>query len=168
MSPDVTSSPAAGPHGPGRPPSPREAPSPREGAVRAIERELTAFARRARAKAAELHPGLTLVAFSMLDLMVERGGCRGADLAAHFMLDKSTVSRQVGALEWLGLLVRETDPDDHRGQILRPSAAGLRAVREAQERRSLAFAERFTDWDDADLERLAGYLERYNATGRRG
>ncbi|WP_280697386.1 MarR family transcriptional regulator [Kitasatospora sp. GP82] len=135
----------------------------RDEALRSIQRELTAFARRARSRATELHPDLSLVAFSMLDLMTERGGCRGADLAAYFMLDKSTVSRQAGALEKLGYLVRETDPDDHRGQILRPSPAGLKAMREAHEQRRIAFLDRLADWDDADIAQLAAYLERYNS-----
>lgn len=141
-----------------------KAPSPsREDSLRSIQRELTAFARRARSRAAELHPELSLVAFSMLDLMTERGGCRGADLAAYFMLDKSTVSRQVGALEKLGYVVRETDPEDHRGQILRPSPTGLTAMRAAYERRRTAFLDRLADWDDTDIAQFAAYLERYNS-----
>lgn len=135
----------------------------RDEAVHTIQRELTAFARRARSRAAELHPQLSLVAFSMLDLMAERGPVRGADLAAYFMLDKSTVSRQVGSLEKLGFIVREADPEDHRGQLLRLTGDGERAVGDATERRQRAFRARFTDWEDEDLGRLAGYLSRYNA-----
>lgn len=130
-----------------------------------IQRELTAFARRARTKASQTHPGLTLVAHSMLDLIRERDGCRVADLAAHFLLDKSTVSRQVGDLERLGLLERQPDPDDRRGQVLRPTANGLTVLREAEESRRRAFTERFTDWPDEDVARFADYLARY---GRRG
>ncbi|MFI6444069.1 MarR family winged helix-turn-helix transcriptional regulator [Kitasatospora sp. NPDC050543] len=135
--------------------------SARESSIDSIQRELTAFARRARHKASQLHPDLSLVTYSILDLVNERGGCRAADVAAYFMLDKSTVSRQVGALERLGLLGREADPDDQRGQILHPTAAGLTLLREANEQRRLSFAERFTGWADADLERFAEYLTRY-------
>ncbi|WP_329571405.1 MarR family winged helix-turn-helix transcriptional regulator [Kitasatospora sp. NBC_01266] len=137
--------------------------SGRDESIEIIQRELTAFARRARHKASQLHPGLSLVTYSILDLMNERGGCRAADLAAYFMLDKSTVSRQVGALEKLGLLSREVDPEDHRGQILRPSEQGLALLREAYEMRRESFTERFTDWADDDVARLAGYLVRYGA-----
>ncbi|MCC9306471.1 MarR family transcriptional regulator [Kitasatospora sp. RB6PN24] len=135
--------------------------SGRDASIETIQRELTAFARRARHKASQLHPELSLVSYSMLDLMNERGGCRAADLAAHFMLDKSTVSRQVGALEKLGVIVREVDPDDHRGQILRPSEAGLKLLNEAYQMRRQSFLERFTDWDDEDLAGFARYLVRY-------
>ncbi|RKT11535.1 MarR family transcriptional regulator [Streptomyces sp. 1114.5] len=137
----------------------------RQSSIDTIQRELTAFARRARHKASQLHPDLSLVTYSILDLLTERGGCRAADVAAHFMLDKSTVSRQVTALEKLGLLAREADPDDQRGQILRATEAGLALLRDANEQRRLAFTERFTDWSDEDVARFAAYLARYGEEG---
>ncbi|GAA0364614.1 MarR family winged helix-turn-helix transcriptional regulator [Streptomyces olivoreticuli] len=135
----------------------------RDVTISTIQRELTAFARRARQKAARIHPGLSLVTYTMLDHMRETGGCRGTDLAEHFLLDKSTVSRQTAVLERLGLIVREPDPDDRRGQILRPSEDGLRLLDEAHQQRRATFEERFTEWGDEDLERFSGYLQRYNA-----
>ncbi|MFJ4095331.1 MarR family winged helix-turn-helix transcriptional regulator [Kitasatospora sp. NPDC089913] len=135
----------------------------RETSIATIQRELTAFARRARHKASQLHPDLSLVTYSILDLITERGGCRAADVAAHFMLDKSTVSRQVTALEKLGLLRRETDPEDQRGQILLATEAGLTLLREANEQRRLSFSARFTGWSDEDVARFADYLARYGA-----
>ncbi|MEV0188128.1 MarR family winged helix-turn-helix transcriptional regulator [Kitasatospora purpeofusca] len=135
----------------------------RETSIATIQRELTAFARRARHKASQLHPDLSLVTYSILDLITERGGCRAADVAAHFMLDKSTVSRQVTALEKLGLLRRETDPEDQRGQILLATEAGLTLLREANEQRRLSFSARFTNWSDEDVARFADYLARYGS-----
>ncbi len=78
------------------------------------------------------------------------------------MLDKSTVSRQVTALERLGLVERSTDPEDQRGQIIRPSDAGSALLESVSEQRRLAFLERLGDWPDADLERFAAYLTLYN------
>ncbi|MFI9202211.1 MarR family winged helix-turn-helix transcriptional regulator [Streptomyces sp. NPDC053048] len=135
----------------------------RDVTISTIQRELTAFARRARHKAAQIHPELSLVTYSMLDHMDASDGCRGTDLAEHFLLDKSTVSRQIAVLDRLGLIVREQDPEDRRGQILRPSDGGLRLLAEAHRQRRAAFEERFTEWDDTDLDRFAGYLLRYNA-----
>ncbi|WP_371498187.1 MarR family transcriptional regulator [Kitasatospora sp. NBC_00374] len=133
----------------------------RDAALETIQRELTAFARRARHKAAQLHPDLSLVTYSMLDLVNERGTCRGADLASHFMLDKSTVSRQVTALERLGLLAREADPDDQRGQLLRLTEAGTQLLAEAYQQRRRSFTKRFETWSDEDMADFAGYLVRY-------
>ncbi|MFE2994981.1 MarR family winged helix-turn-helix transcriptional regulator [Nocardia sp. NPDC059246] len=135
----------------------------RSDAIEVIQRELTAFARRARGRAAELHPELSLVASSILDLVIERNGCLASDLAGHFHLDKSTVSRQVAALERDGYLAREVDPANRRNLVLHATAEGRRVARAAARNRSAAFTGRFADWDDADVERLAAYLVRYNA-----
>ncbi|MYU47786.1 MarR family transcriptional regulator, partial [Streptomyces sp. SID7803] len=81
-------------------------PGEREESLDVIQRELTAFARRARAAAARLHPELPLVSYTLLAHIDDQQGCRATDLAAHYMLDKSTVSRQIGALEKLGLVER--------------------------------------------------------------
>ncbi|MBL1077816.1 winged helix-turn-helix transcriptional regulator [Nocardia sp. 2] len=135
----------------------------RADAIDVIQRELTAFARRARGRAAELHPGLSLVASSILDLVIERDGCLAAELAGHFHLDKSTMSRQVAALEQLGYLDREVDPANRRNHVLRATPEGKRVAREAARRRADAFADRFQDWDDSDVSRLAAYLVRYNS-----
>jgi DNA-binding MarR family transcriptional regulator len=136
---------------------------PRGAAIQAIQRELTAFARRARGRAAELHPELSLVAASILDLLIERDGCQASEVAEHFLLDKSTVSRQIAALEQLGYLTREADPANRRNLRLHPTVAGRRIAGEAEAARRAAFTERFRDWPDADLARLAEYLVRYNA-----
>ncbi|MFF9346716.1 MarR family winged helix-turn-helix transcriptional regulator [Streptomyces sp. NPDC014734] len=138
-------------------------PSEREVSLDVIQRELTAFARRARAAAARLHPELPLVSYTLLAHIDDRHGCRATDLAAHYMLDKSTVSRQVGTLEKLGLVERHPDPDDHRIQVLHPTEAGTRALASTQASRRAAYQERLADWTANDLARFAEYLLRYNS-----
>ena len=137
----------------------------RAAAVDTIQRELTAFARRARGRAVELHPELSLVAYSILDLVLERDGCQATDVAEQFLLDKSTVSRQVAALEKLGYLTRAVDPDNRRNHILRATEAGRLVARDAEQARRAAFTARFADWTDADVTALASYLRRYNSAG---
>lgn len=134
-----------------------------ETAVETIQREMTVFARRARASAGRMHPELSLVSYTLLGHLEERGGCRATDLAAHYALDKSTVSRQVGALERTGLIERRLDPEDHRVQVLHLTDAGRRILAQVTESRRAAFRERLADWPAEDLERFAGYLTRYNA-----
>ncbi|MCZ9355405.1 MarR family winged helix-turn-helix transcriptional regulator [Streptomyces mutabilis] len=124
---------------------------------------MTAFARRARASAGRMHPELSLVSYTLLGHLEERGGCRATDLAAHYALDKSTVSRQVSALERTELVERCVDPDDHRVQVLHLTEAGRRILAQVTESRRTAFRERLADWPEEDLLRFAAYLERYNA-----
>ncbi|MEU6394065.1 MarR family transcriptional regulator [Streptomyces sp. NPDC046939] len=138
----------------------------RASAVETIQRELTSFARRARATAARMHPELSLVSFTLLSHLDERGGCRATDLAAHYALDKSTVSRQVAALERAGLVMRRVDPDDHRVQVLLPTPAGAEILEQVTVSRRKMFGERLADWSEEDLTRFAAYLTRYNEASR--
>ncbi|MFF4658825.1 MarR family winged helix-turn-helix transcriptional regulator [Streptomyces sp. NPDC001381] len=133
-------------------------------AVETIQREMTVFARRARASAGRLHPELSLVSYTLLGHLEESGGCRATDLAAHHALDKSTVSRQVAALERADLVERRLDPQDHRVHVLHLTEAGRRILAQVTESRRAAFRERLTGWPRKDLERFAQYLVRYNAS----
>ncbi|MET7519184.1 MarR family winged helix-turn-helix transcriptional regulator [Streptomyces sp. NPDC005480] len=135
----------------------------RETAVETIQREMTSFARRARAMAGRMHPELSLVSYTLLSHLDEKGGCRATDLATHYALDKSTVSRQVSALERAGLVMRRVDPDDHRVQVLHPTEAGADILAQVTVSRRQAFQERVADWPEEDLVRFAEYLLRYNA-----
>ena len=134
-------------------------------AVETIQREMTAFARRARASAGRLHPELTLVSYTLLGYLEEAEGVRATDLAAHHGLDKSTISRQVTALERAGLIERRPDPADLRVQGLYLTDAGRQILAQVTESRREAFLERLDGWAVEDLERFAGYLVRYNAAG---
>ncbi|MFI6439193.1 MarR family winged helix-turn-helix transcriptional regulator [Streptomyces sp. NPDC050759] len=137
-------------------------------AVETIQREMTVFARRARASAGRLHPELSLVSYTLLGHLEERDGCRATDLAAHYALDKSTVSRQVAALERAGLVERRQDPEDHRVLVLHLTEAGRHILSQVTVSRRAAVGERLADWSQEDLERFAGYLVRYNAWPRSG
>ncbi|MFJ8937298.1 MarR family winged helix-turn-helix transcriptional regulator [Streptomyces sp. NPDC102365] len=132
-------------------------------AIETIHHEMTAFARRARASAGRLHPELSLVSYTLLGHLEESGGCRATDLAAHYALDKSTVSRQVAALESAGLIERRADPQDQRVQALHLTAAGTEILAQVTASRRVAFRERLAGWPEEDLRRFAGYLLRYNA-----
>lgn len=141
-------------------------PDDRETAVETIQRELTSFARRARAAAARMHPELSLVSYTLLAHLDDQGGCRATDLAAHYALDKSTVSRQVSALERAGLVTRRVDPEDHRVQVLLPTPAGADLLAQVTVSRRQMFGERLADWSEEDLARFATYLVRYNEVSR--
>ncbi|MEU2715550.1 MarR family winged helix-turn-helix transcriptional regulator [Streptomyces sp. NPDC007205] len=127
---------------------------------------MTIFARRARASAGRMHPELSLVSYTLLSHLEEQAGCRATDLAAHYALDKSTVSRQVAALERAGLIERRPDPEDARVQVLHLTQAGREILAQVTRSRRAAFRERLADWPEEDLVRFAAYLEQYNAGPR--
>ncbi|MFG2528505.1 MarR family winged helix-turn-helix transcriptional regulator [Streptomyces sp. NPDC048516] len=139
----------------------------RDDSVETIQQEMTAFARRARATAARMHPELSLVSYTLLAHLDDQHGCRATDLAAHYLLDKSTVSRQIAALEKLDFVERRVDPEDHRVQVLHPTEKGAQVLANVTASRRKAFQGRLADWDEDDLDRFAAYLLRYNAAQER-
>ena len=96
----------------------------------ALERELTLFLRRARANsgemAREVHPDLESAAYGLLVRLDECGRQRATELAAYFGVGKATMSRQLRALEELGLVAREPDPADGRAWLVAPHRRGPR------------------------------------------
>lgn len=139
-----------------------------DASVETIQREMTAFARRARASAGRMHPELSLVSYTLLGHLEESGGCRATDLAAHYALDKSTVSRQVSALERAGLIERRVDPEDHRVQVLQLTEAGTRILAQVTESRRIAFRERLADWPHGGpgaVRRLPGAVQHGGGRG---
>ena len=98
----------------------------------ALERELTVLLRRARAKsgemAREVHPDLESAAYGLLVRLDEAGRQRATELAAYFGVGKATMTRQLRALEDLGLVAREPDPADGRAWLVHLTEEGRGAV----------------------------------------
>jgi DNA-binding MarR family transcriptional regulator len=134
----------------------------REAAFEDLYHGLTTMARRARDMGGDLHPGLSLVAYTLLTEIDLTPGVRAADLCAHFGLDKSTLSRQLDRLISAGLLRRDGERPGRRGSVLvltpggeQHLAAAARAVRDR-------LADRLTGWDDGDISTFAQLVTRFN------
>jgi DNA-binding MarR family transcriptional regulator len=136
------------------------APSPQD--VASIQRALTAIARRGRARSRAQAPQLSLVDRSLLDFLHDHPDSRAADIAAHYLLDKSTVSRQLAGLVAEGL-VRATDLVDARGKALRLTASGEAVIAESMAAQREALQERLEGWTGDEVHAFALALERFNA-----
>jgi DNA-binding MarR family transcriptional regulator len=134
----------------------------REAALDDLYLGLTTLARRARDVADELHPGLSMVDYTLLTQIDVTPGMRAADLAAHFCLDKSTLSRQLEQLISAGLLGRDIEQPGRRGYALTLTAAGRQRLDAAGHAVRDRLAERLTDWDDRDIEAFARLVTRFN------
>lgn len=132
-----------------------------------VERELIYLVRRAQGHARELarevHPDLDVASYSMLGRVDDADGLRSTDLAAHFGVDKSVVSRQVAHLERLGLLRREDDPTDARARRLALTAEGRSRLRRVRGERHRRFQDLLRSWDTDEVARFADDLARWNA-----
>ena len=131
-------------------------------AIARIQAELTTVARRGTARVRRENEALSFVDQSLLSYIGANPGARAVDIATHFQLNRSTVSRQLGALAEFGLITA-AEPDAGRGQALELTPAGERALEDAARVVQSALTERLADWTPADLSAFARMLERYNA-----
>lgn len=131
-----------------------------------LERELTLFLRRARASqgemAREVHPDLESAAYGLLVRLDECGGVRATDLAAYVGVGRATMSRQLRALEDLGLVAREPDPADGRAWLVRLTDEGRRRVGSVREARRARYVSQLSHWDRLEVAELARLLGQLN------
>jgi DNA-binding MarR family transcriptional regulator len=85
-------------------------------------------------------------------------------LADALHVDHSTMSRVLADAEADGLLVRGQDPEDRRRTTVELSPDGRTLVADGQDLRVWFMAQVLDEWDPADVDALAGYLERAVAT----
>ncbi|MEV5337797.1 MarR family transcriptional regulator [Streptomyces sp. NPDC052676] len=132
----------------------------------ALERELTVLMRRARAKQGEMaravHPDLESAAYGLLVRLDECGRQRATELAAYIGVGKATMSRQLRALEDLGLVAREPDPADGRAWLVHLTEEGSRRVQRVREARRARYVSQLAHWDRHEVAELARLLRQLN------
>ncbi|GGS99171.1 transcriptional regulator [Streptomyces cinerochromogenes] len=132
----------------------------------ALERELTVLLRRARANqgemAREVHPDLESSAYGLLIRLDELGGQRATELAAYIGVGKATMSRQLRALEDLGLIAREPDPADGRAWLVTLTEEGRRRVGTVREARRARYVRQLAHWNRTEVAELARLLHELN------
>jgi DNA-binding MarR family transcriptional regulator len=133
----------------------------------ALERELAVFLRRARASsgemAREVHPELEPAAYGLLVRLEDAGTQRATELAAYFGVGKATMSRQLRALEDLGLVARDPDPADGRASLVRLTDEGRSRFRRVRDARRARYMRKLAGWDRAEVAELARLLHQLNA-----
>ncbi|MEU3335414.1 MarR family winged helix-turn-helix transcriptional regulator [Streptomyces sp. NPDC002144] len=131
-----------------------------------LERELTILFRRARANqgemAREVHPDLESAAYGLLIRLDEYGRQRATELAAYIGVGKATMSRQLRALEELGLVAREPDPADGRAWLVHLTEEGHRRVTKVRDARRARYVSQLSHWDRGEVAELARLLAQLN------
>lgn len=134
----------------------------------ALERELAVFLRRARASSGELarevHPDLESAAYGLLMRLEDAGEQRATDLAAYIGVGKATMSRQLRALEGLGLVTRAPDPADGRAFLVQLTDEGRARFRRVRGARRARYARRLAAWERSEVAELARLLHQLNST----
>ncbi|MEU6401240.1 MarR family transcriptional regulator [Streptomyces sp. NPDC046985] len=136
-----------------------------------LERELTVLLRRARASqgemAREVHPDLESAAYGLLVRLDEAGGQRATALAGYVGVGKATMSRQLRALEDLGLVQREPDPADGRAWLVALTPEGRGRVGRVREARRARYVRQLAHWDRREVSELARLLHELNSVTKK-
>jgi DNA-binding MarR family transcriptional regulator len=121
---------------------------------------LTSLSRRSRTSGALVAQacGLQGAQVQLLFALDRAQECRVANLATHQLVDPSVISRQVAALEKLGLIARRQDPDDGRASLISLTDAGRTKLLEVRHSHLEAVIESMEDWPVDRISRLAGDL----------
>lgn len=135
-------------------------PAPREQTVARIEIELTRLARVLEAVRRHRNYPIEPAQYLHLCILNAEGPRTVASLAARLLLDASTVTRQIAAMEAAGLVARAPHPTDSRSHLVAPTALGLARTEEMRAGRRARVAELIADWPEADRADLARLLER--------
>ena len=132
-----------------------------------LEQQLLLLFRRARTDfqqvAREVHPVLDPAAYGLLHLVASGEADTVTALAEVLGVGKPTVSRQVAALERLGLLARGAAETDRRGVRLGLTGDGRTRFEAARARHRAAVREQLSSWPAGDVPALVGLLTRLNA-----
>src|SRR4051794_35825612 len=110
-----------------------------------------------------LHPDLEPAAYGLLVRLADTGQQRATDLAAYFGVGKATMSRQLRALEDLGLVTRHPDPADGRASLVDFTPEGRARFSAVRKARREQYVRRLASWDRAEVAELARLLHQLNA-----
>lgn len=130
-----------------------------------IEQQLTVLLRRVQrihmvTGTGDVH--LERSSYGILCQLADEGPQRLGALAQAFGLDPSTITRQVQALESLGLAERSTDPTDRRASILDLTTEGRVALDRTRQHRRDRLEQVLAHWEPTDREEFARLLATFN------
>ena len=99
---------------------------------------------------------------------VGEGALRLTDIAVILEVGKPSLSRQITALERLGLVRCETDPVDARVRMITLTSTGNSRLEAVQHAGARVFQRLLAGWDIDDLTTLTDLASRLNSIYNRG
>jgi DNA-binding MarR family transcriptional regulator len=132
-----------------------------------IEQQITVLLRRVQRIHLSTTTGdvnLERSAYGIMCKLADEGPQRLGALATAFGLDPSTITRQVQALEEIGLAARTTDPSDRRASILDLTDTGREVLDTTRTRRRTKLQRALSDWPESDLTDFGRLLKEFNAS----
>ena len=132
-----------------------------------IEQQMTTLLRRVQRihlTTSDAEINLERSAYGIMCKLADEGPQRLGALATAFGLDPSTITRQVQALEEIGLAARKTDPSDRRASILDLTDSGREVLDSTRDRRRAKLQQALAEWPESDLTDFGRLLKEFNAS----
>jgi DNA-binding MarR family transcriptional regulator len=131
-------------------------------AVQGLFDGLLHFSRTLRSRSGDWGHGvqdLTRGEIVCLGVVERRGPTRPGQIAVALGVDASVVSRQLAALDRLGLVARGTDPLDGRAELISITPPGGDRLRQSRTAMCDALGARLAGWEPEDISRAAAVIE---------
>jgi len=106
--------------------------------------------------------GLERSAYILLSRIDAQGPMTVNELSEAFLLDTSTIHRQMTALLRNGLVERFPDPDGKLVRRFRITDTGMKALTAQRSYAENTLADLVADWPDEDVQTFLDYLQRFN------
>jgi DNA-binding MarR family transcriptional regulator len=106
---------------------------------------------------------LSLAAVAVLGRIVERSPIGLAELRKATRLRSAALSRHIRILEDGGYIERSGDPNDGRAAVVRATEKGSEDYRRVRLANDRLLGAQLVDWTSAELNELAGMMERLDA-----
>ncbi len=116
--------------------------------------------KRSRHAAQAIDPELDPSSYPLLVHLYQHPDTRVSDLAQAHCVSKGTMSRQLARLDRLGIVKRQVDATDSRGQLIRLTESARASVGQAKQAQSQLLREALSAWPDGDVVQLERLLQR--------
>jgi DNA-binding MarR family transcriptional regulator len=129
-----------------------------------LETEMAALWQLSRARAREvaqvIHPRLDPTAYPLIAVLGRSEAMRPSELMRALHLDASTVSRQIAAVERLGLVTRVPDPSDARARLVALTPEARERVNDVRREQLARRQASLADWPPDDVAQLTRLLRK--------
>lgn len=131
-------------------------------ALQVVERDLTLLVRQLEALSRQRQYPLERAYYLVLCTLAERGPMALGTLAEALILDNSTVTRQIAAMQRKKLVTRKRSASDARSFEIEATPLGSALASDMREQRLARMAPMLGDWDHQDMLQLQRQLDLLN------
>ena len=135
--------------------------------IAVLERELGQLARVLEAMQRKRNYPIDRAQYLLLRLLETEGPTSTTALAGALLLDDSTVTRQLAAMEAADLIGRKPNPNDKRSSLIHATRHGLSVARKMRRMRLDRIAHLVEDWTAGERDTLAALLVKLNGAFKR-